>query len=210
MGNQEIQQTNQEVHGLVNVKSFTFYKLDTTWTLDETMDEIVRSLDDVVRENWDKLYSPEYNEKILDKIEKVLKDVEKEKLSSGNLLFDFKILYWQSAHGSKFYDFLLRLANIKDLKYWVKQSVVDIDKVDKIDFDILVSRYRTMMPSNKQELYTSVKFAQHTVWITKSIVEKCAQDSNPDSCIETIAQLIANKIGFSIPTLRENTWKVWI
>ena len=53
MSNQETQQTNQEVYGWVDVRSFTFYKLDKNWILGDVMDEIVSRLDDVVREKWD-------------------------------------------------------------------------------------------------------------------------------------------------------------
>jgi len=205
MSNQETQQANQDVHGRVSVRSFTFYKLDKNWVLEDVMDEIVRRLDDVVREKWDELYSPGYNEEVLDEVEEVLQDVDKEKLSSDNLLFDFKIVHSRSVLGFEFYDFLLRLVDIENLKDWIEKPVVD-----GLGFDILVGRYRTMVPLSTRDLYTSVKFAQHAVWIPKSIVEKCAQDSKPNLCMGVIAQLIANKIGFRVPTSREKAWEVWI
>jgi len=205
MGNQENKQTNQEVYGWVGVRSFTFYKLDKNWVLGDVMDEIVRRLDDVVREKWDELYSPGYSEEVLDEVEKVLEDVDKEKLSSEDLLFDYKIVRRRSVLGFEFYDFLLRLIDMGSLKDWAEKPVVD-----DIGFDILVGRYRTMVPPNKQELYTSIKFAQHAVWIPKSIVERCAQDSKPDLCMGVVGQLIVNKIGFRVPTAREEAWGIWI
>ena len=33
MSNRETQQTRQEVHGWVDVRSFTFYRLDKNWVL---------------------------------------------------------------------------------------------------------------------------------------------------------------------------------
>ncbi len=92
MSNQETQQTNQGVYGWVDVRSFTFYKLDKSWVLGDVMDEIVRRLDDVVREKWDELYSPGYNEEVLDEVEEVLKDVDKEKLSSSTTGFSAQSL----------------------------------------------------------------------------------------------------------------------
>jgi hypothetical protein len=205
MSNQETQQTSQDVWGRVRVKSFTFYKLDKSWILGDVMDEVVKRLDYVVHEKWDELYSPGYNEEVLDEIEKILQDVDEEELKSNNILFDYKIVHRQSVLGFEFYDFLLRLIDIESLKDWAEKPVVD-----GVGFDILVGRYRTMVPPNKQELYTSVKYAQHAVWIPKSIVKKCAQDSKPNLCMGIIAQLIANKIGFRVPTSREKTWEVWI
>jgi hypothetical protein len=63
MSNQETQQTRQEVYGWVDVRSFMFYKLDKNWVLEDVMDEIVKRLDDVVREKWDELYSPGYRKR---------------------------------------------------------------------------------------------------------------------------------------------------
>ncbi len=96
MSSQEPQQTRQEMYGWVDVRSFTFYKLDKNWVLGDVMDEIVKRLDDVVREKWDELYSPGYSEGVLDEVEEVLKDVDKEKLSSDSILFDFKIVHRRS------------------------------------------------------------------------------------------------------------------
>nr|MCG2881013.1 hypothetical protein [Vulcanisaeta sp.] len=126
-------------------------------------------------------------------------------LSSEDLLFDYKIVRRRSVLGFEFYDFLLRLIDIGSLKDWAEKPVVD-----DVGFDILVGRYRTMVPPNKQELYTSIKFAQHAVRIPKSIVERCAQDSKPGLCMGVVGQLIVNKIGFRVPTAREKAWRIWI
>jgi hypothetical protein len=205
MSNRETQQTNLDVHGWVRVRSFTFYKLGKDWVLGGVMDGIIKRLDDVVREKWDDLYSPGFDEEVLDEVEEVLQSVNKEELGSDNLLFDFKIVHRRPVLGFEFYDFLLRLVDIENLKDWAEKPVVD-----GLGFDILVGRYRTMVPLSTRDLYTSVKFAQHSVWIPRDIVEKCAQGLNPNLCMGAVAQLIVNKIGFRVPASREKAWEVWI
>jgi len=106
MSNRETQQTNLDVHGWVRVRSFTFYKLGKDWVLGGVMDGIIKRLDDVVREKWDDLYSPGFDEEVLDEVEEVLQSVNKEELGSDNLLFDFKIVHRRSVLWFEFYDWI--------------------------------------------------------------------------------------------------------
>ena len=70
------QQMSQGMWGWVCVRSFTFYKLDKGWILGDVMSDIVRRLDDVVRERWEELYSPGYDEEVLGEIEQELNDTK--------------------------------------------------------------------------------------------------------------------------------------